>query len=310
MKEEMANYTELQEPELQAIAGEYDLTVVGSEPFEGGSASSSYLLHTEQGRYVLTIFEIAMDRVVKIGRLLLHLAEYEFPTTRLLTPARGGVATVVRGKPVLLKVYIPGRVRQDLDGAMLHQLGATMARLHHIPAPGFVPRQHAYGLHVFRTVIGHNIDPEYESWLAERLAHFEHNLSPDLPQGLIHGDLFWDNVLFEGREFRAFLDFEDVCHYYKVFDLGMGIVGLCTEGATVALDKVRALVAGYQQVRALGDREIEALQLCAEYAAAATSCWRFWKYRIDTPTPELADRHRQMMRLAQSVRAIPKAEFR
>ncbi|MCP4660070.1 MAG: phosphotransferase [bacterium] len=130
-----------------------------------------------------------------------------------------------------------------------------------------------------------------------------------MPRGLIHGDLFYDNVLFERKKFRAIIDLELACRHYKAFDLGMGIVGLCAEGSTVALDKAWALVAGYQQVRMLEEREKEALQLFAEYAATATSSWRFWKHNIDAPDAEKADRYRQMVRLAEEIGAIPKARF-
>lgn len=116
--------------------------------------------------------------------------------------------------------------------------------------------------------------------------------------------MFYDNVLFDRKKFKAIIDFEEACCYYKVFDLGMGIVGLCTESTTVALDKARDLVSGYQQVQKLEDIEKETLQLFVEYAATATSYWRFWKYRIDTPGAEKPDKHWQMVRLTEGVNDI------
>lgn len=306
----MARYMQLQENDIQEIASNYSLTVVNFEPMEGGAANSSYLLQTRQGCYVLTVFDDkSWADVISIGRLLLWLAAYKFPTTRLLSPTRGGIATMYRGKPVLLKTYIVGRVCQDLNETMLGRIGAAMARLHQVPAPDFLPNNHPYGRQIFATVIGQNINSEYESWLAGRLAHLEQHLPPELPQGLIHGDLFYDNVLFEKNEFRAIIDFEEACRYYKGFDLGMGILGLCAEKTTVALDKARRLVMGYQQVRMLEAREKEALQLFVEYAAIATSFWRFWKYHIHTPIAEKANAHLQMVRLAEEIAATPKARF-
>ena len=89
----------------------------------------------------------------------------------------------------------------------------------------------------------------------------------------------------------------------------MGIVGLCTESTTVALDKARDLVSGYQQVQKLEDIEKETLQLFVEYAATATSYWRFWEYRIDTPGAVKPDKHWQMVRLTKGVNDISKARF-
>ncbi len=305
----MARYTQLQKNDIQKIAGNYDLTVVDFEYMEGGIGNSSYRLRTQQGHYVLTVLEISLARVTRLGQLLLLLAEYQFPTTRLLSPVRGGLATMYMDKPVILKPYIAGQVCKDLDETMLGQIGAAMASLHQIPAPDFLPDKHSYGRQIFPNVIGQNIKPEYEAWLAKQLAYINQHLPPGLPRGLIHGDLFYDNVLFEGEKLKAIIDFEDACRYYKVFDLGMGILGTCTAGTAIDLDKTRSLVNGYQQIRMLEEREKQVLQLFVEYAAIATSCWLFWKYHIHTLNVEKADKHCQMVRLAKEVRAISKARF-
>ncbi len=300
----------MQQNDVQAIAGDYALTEVVVEPFEGG-ANSSFALHTRQGDYVLTVFdEKSWEDVVKIGQLLMLLAEHEFPTTRLLQTKEGALATTFGDKPVMVKEYIDGHVVKNLDTAMVSQLGVAMGRLHQVPTPDYLPVEHAYGLQMFSQAIGRNINPEYEKWLSEQLAYLERSIPSQLPRGLIHADLFYDNVLFDGTDLKAVIDFEEACCYYRVFDVGMGIVGLCADGATIALDKARALVDGYQQLKRIEEGEREALQLFVEYAATATSYWRFWKYNIDTPAPEKADRYLQMVRLAKDARAIPKARFR
>ena len=115
--------------------------------------------------------------------------------------------------------------------------------------------------------------------------------------------------MFDGENFKAIIDFEESCQYFKVFDLGMAIVGLCTQEAELRFDKVRALVSGYQRVRALEEREKAVLQLFIEYAAVATSSWRFWKNHIDSPNSENADLHWQMVGLADKVSAILKEKF-
>ncbi len=306
----MAIYAQLQQNDIQKIAANYDLIVAEFEPIDGGAGNSSYLLHTQHAKYVLTVCDDkALIDVVRMGQLLLLLKEYNFPTTRLLSPLNRDIVTMYMDKPVMLKVYIDGHVCESLDDVMLSQVGAKMARLHQVPAPDFLPDKHSYGRQVFSSVIGRNINAEYESWLAKQLYYLERNIPPGLPCGLIHGDLFYDNVLFERKKFRAIIDFEEACRYYKGFDLGMGIVGLCAESTTVALDKARALVSGYQQVRKLEQIEKETLQLFVQYAATATSYWRFWKYHIDTPSADKADKHWQMMRIAEGVNGISKARF-
>ncbi|NOX92076.1 MAG: phosphotransferase [Gammaproteobacteria bacterium] len=232
----MARYTQLQQSDIQKITANYDLVVTGFEIVDGGAGNSSYLLHTMNGKYVLTVCDDKnLSDAASMGHLLLLLKTHNFPATRLLPPVNSPVITEYMNKPVMLKAYIDGQVCENLDEGMLRQVGAEMARLHEVPAPDFLPDKHAYGLQVFSNVIGCNINTEYESWLAKQLDYLEQNIPPDLPCGLIHGDLFYDNVIFEEKKFRAIIDFEEACHYYKGFDLGMGILGLCVESTTVAI---------------------------------------------------------------------------
>jgi len=305
----MVNYSQLQEDDIQEIARNYELTVYSFEFMEGGSGNSNYLLHTRQGKFVLTVCEIELARVVSMGKLLLYLEEYEFPATRLYPLANGDLTTRYLGKPIIIKPHIFGQVRNELTTAMLRQAGMAMARLHQIPAPDFLPEVHDYGLEAFSNAIGQNIDPEFEAWLTERRAYLERTIASGLPRGLIHGDLFYDNVLFDNKSIKAFIDFEEACNYYEVFDLGMGVLGLCVEGTEVNLAKARALVIGYQKIQSLAEQEKECLQLFAEYAAIATAYWRFWKFNIHTPIADKADRHWKMAEIARNVSSIPKKRF-
>lgn len=299
----------LQLLDIKKIARQYGLTVNAFELFSGGASNFSYFLQTNKGCYVLKVFtDESLPYVIKLAQLLRLLGEHNFPSTPLVLLLTGEVASSYRAKPVILKRYISGQVCSALDNAMLHQVGRAMARLHQIPPPDFLPDEHLYGIQLFSSVVGRDIDTEYESWLAGQLRYFKQHIPPNLPRGLIHGDLFYDNVLFEGG-LKAIIDFETACCYYKAFDLGMAIVGLCTEATKFARPAARALVMGYQQVRVLEEAEKESLQLFIEYAATATSYWRFWKYHIDEPQAEKADLHWQMVSLAEEVRDLPKARF-
>jgi homoserine kinase type II len=109
--------------------------------------------------------------------------------------------------------------------------------------------------------------------------------------------------------FKAIIDFEEACHYYLIFELGMGILGTCVNDITVDLDKARALVSGYEEVRPLTKIEKESLQLFVRYAAVATSYWRFNKYNIEEPGEDRASHHLQMMQIAKAVGEISKTHF-
>ena len=82
-----------------------------------------------------------------------------------------------------------------------------------------------------------------------------------------------------------------------------------SNNSKVSLIKIRSLVNGYQIIRELEEQEKEVLQLFVEYAAIATSSWRFWKYNIDTPIAEKSDIHYEMVNISKDVRGVPEAEF-
>jgi homoserine kinase type II len=306
----MANYMQLHESDVQEIAEHYDLTIIDFAPIEGGASGSHYLLHTRQGRYVLTVSgNKTPDSVTRLGQLLRVLVKHQFPTSHLLPSVQGDTATVYREKPVMIKVYIVGQVYRELDQTMLRQVGVAMARLHQLSVPDYLLDKQLYGMPHYSSIIGHNLDPEYETRIVQRLAYLEERVPQELPRSLIHSDLFYDNVLFVDKKLKAIIDFEDAIYYYKGFDLGMGIVGLCIRESVVALDKVRALVAGYQRIRQLEEKEKETLQLFSEYAAAIVSCWRYWKYNVDTPIAKKARTHLPMLRLAERISDIPPTRF-
>ncbi len=306
----MATYTQLTQSDIQYIADNYNLKVLEFAPIVGGNGNSSYKLITQKGKYVLTVCDDkTLDEVTVMGKLLELLEQHDFPCTRVLLSVNKDLITMYMDKPVMLKGYIEGQVFECLDTKMLTQFGAEAAKLNQIPTPNYLPKEHPYGRSLFPQVMGLNIDKKYESWLKKQMNDLERDISPDLPRALIHGDLFYDNLLFENTKFNAIIDFEEACHYYRVFELGMAIIGSCVKDTLVDFEKARALVQGYQQISQLEPIEKDSLQMFVQYAATATSYWRFDKYNLDSPEADKANKHWQMVELAESVGAVSKMTF-
>ncbi|MEJ2487014.1 MAG: homoserine kinase [Anaerolineales bacterium] len=306
----MARYTILQQKDIQKIVRYYGLTINSFEAILGGAGNSSYLLRSTKGDFVLTVFNSKewID-VINLRKLLNYLDKNEFNTTKLLPRLDGAYVTKFKNFPVLIKHYIRGKVYEKLTNKMLRQTGKELARLHKIPPPDYLPLTHSYGRQVFTKVIGKGIDLDFEAWLAGKQRRIKKQLPKKLPRGLIHGDLFYDNVLFKGNEMLTLIDFEEACNYFFIFDVGMGILGQCREGNSISLKKAKEFVSGYQKVRKLEKIGKEKLKLFVEYAAVATSYWRFWNYHIFIPTPEKQKTHRKMMQIADHIRAISPRDF-
>lgn len=305
----MAQYTKLLGSEIEEIAGQYQLKIIGHEPIEQGFGNSNYLIKTNLGKFILTVFEIGLTRLTNMIKVLVLLEKYGFPAPRLQKLVSGGVQTKYQEKLVLIKPYITGHVVINLDEGKVSQVGTALARLHDIPVPDYLPDKHTYAVETLPEIMAQDIDLEYKNWVGQRYSHLIKKIPANLPIGLVHGDLFFDNVIFEDDRFKAILDFEDVCRIYKVFDLGMAVVGICTEDTRIELGKVRALVNGYQEVRLLGEKEKDSLQIFIECAAILTSTWRFWKYNLDQPDIEKSNKHLQMVNIAKNVSLLPKELF-
>jgi len=126
---------------------------------------------------------------------------------------------------------------------------------------------------------------------------------------LIHGDVFFDNLIVQGDQLMAIIDFEEACHYYRSFDLGMVIVGACRNRQCISFQKVRKFLRGYQNEMTLESVERESLKAFAVYAAVATSFWRFRQYHLLRPDPRLYDEHVEMQTLADTIFDYPELSF-
>ena len=306
----MAVYTKLEKRDIKNILKEYDLKLIQFKPEKGGASNTNYLLKTNKGKMMLSVAEDFSEKEAKLwAKKLNWLTKNGFRTTTLIKTKKGKLITAFNKKPVLLKKYLSGYVLTEASLKNYREIGAGLAKLHLIPVPKFLRKQFFFDNPLYVEVIGKNIDIKYERWLEKRLEHFDKNLPENLPKGLIHSDLFLDNVLFKNGHFKTILDFEDAGHYYFVFDLGTTIVGSCFDGEQLNFKKAKALLKGYQTVRKLKKKEIKALQIYTEYAGVMWSSWRIWKYHIKEPGHERAGSHRTMMRMAKSVQKMKKKKF-
>lgn len=307
----MAFYTTLSNTDIQALTKIYNIYPVTSyTAINGGNANSSYLIHTYSKKYVITTLEENnIQQSKSLARILQWLEQHGFHTSTVLSSTSSELITIYKDKPILVKEWISGTVIQDMDNDLLEDIGRTLARLHQVPVPEFLPRVYAMGVDSFTEVLDQNIDLDYEIWLKKQYNRIKNNTETDLPKGFIHGDLFFDNLLVENNQCKAIIDFEEAAYYDLIFDIGMAAVGLCDHENRIDLQKLKAFIKGYEQIRKLSSQEKTQLQFCIEYAATVISKWRYWKYNMDSPSQERKHKHLKMMQLAQAINSIDSKVF-
>ncbi|MBH3321840.1 phosphotransferase [Serratia ureilytica] len=303
MELEMQTGSTLNSDEVHRIESLYGLTVKSSAFLGMGSGNTNYCLETDIGRCVFSIIEEqSRDDVEIMAKTLVWLEAHDYETSLLVKPkGQESYSIILRGKHSLLRTYMDGAVRRDFNEHMLRQLGVAMAKLHTIPVPNFLTDSVFYEQKKFMDALDANIDQDYERWAKDRLRHLAVERISGLPTSVIHSDLFYDNMLFEGEQFVGMIDFELTCIYHSVFDIAMAIVGTCGINGRLSPEKAKHIIAGYNSIRMLEAREIKVLKTYTEYAAILTSLWRYWRYRIYQPGGDKSDKYREMTSLAKSI---------
>ncbi|MEO0726487.1 MAG: phosphotransferase [Bacteroidota bacterium] len=308
----MAQYSICTAADLQRTAKKYALgQVVLSSILEGGSQNTNYLLQTDKGKFVLSIIEQRRRKEVKnLVRLLRHLRKHNFVTSKVVASTSGKYVTKYVGKPIIIKKFIKGEIIQDFPPLLMERLGATLARLHKVPSPAYLPENLDFGMEHFSQVASYAPGSAFHHWLQEQTAYFQPFLSPDLPKAIVHGDVFDNNVIVKPRKGRVvIMDFEEAAHYYRAFDIGMTIIGVCLEGQEINIGKVHQLLTGYQSELALTVAERSSLQAFVVYAATAMSFWRHRQFNYLNPTPARFEHYQALQAVANYARTLPAGVF-
>ncbi len=306
----MAQYTVLNEKNLQDILTYYPIDkVLFFKVLSGGSENTNYLVNTETSAFVLTICEQkSAQEAENLALLLNYLKLNNFSTSKLVKTLNGAVTTIWNDKPIILKEFIQGDIIQDFPENLLTYLGKELAKLHQVKVPNYVPKTLNYGsISRFDEVRAYAPDSSFYKWLKETQHYIENYISPELPKSLIHSDIFYSNIIVSAdRKIATIMDFEEACYYYRLFDIGMMIVGTCCEKEVVNLNKVASLLIGYQQENKLLEIEIESLQAFTAYAATATAFWRHQNFNYVNVDVKMKNHYLEMKKLADTIIKLTK----
>lgn len=273
----MAVYTEVTDEDLAAFLADYDIgEPLALKGIAEGVENSNYLLQTSVGSYILTLYEKRVnpgDLPFFLG-LMDHLAAQQVPCP---TPvhARDGIALrELCGRPAAIITFLDGLWPRRIHPEHCKQLGGALARMHlagqcfegrrdnNLSVQGWRPLLEASGRR------SEDVQAGLTRELEAALDDLERQWPSGLPCGVIHADLFPDNVFFRGEHLTGLIDFYFACTDFFAYDLAVCLNAWCFEpDGAFNITKARLLLQAYRQVRPLEAAELEALPLLSRGAA-------------------------------------------
>ena len=273
----MAVYTEVSDDELNAFVARYEIgALVSCKGIAEGVENSNFLVQTERESFILTIYEkrVARADLPYFLGLMEHLARQGFPCP---LPVRGSDGEALRelcGKPAAIITFLPGMWPRRIQPHHCAGLGDAMARMHLAGESFAMKRPNNLSVAGWRPLYeataarAHEVKPDLAELLGEELAHLEVAWPDDLPSGVIHADLFPDNVFFLNDSLSGFIDFYFACNDAFAYDIAICLNAWCFEpDGGFNVTKARRLLASYRKVRPFSARELVLLPTLARGSA-------------------------------------------
>jgi homoserine kinase type II len=292
----MAVYTEVSDAELEAFLQDYD---IGSpESFKGiaeGVENTNYVLTTTRGQYMVTLYEKRVDPkdLPFFLGLMDHLAERGINCPRPIHGRDGNALRTLAGRPAAVTSFLQGMWPRRMTVKHCGPVGEALAALHLAGRDFAIKRPNALSVGGWRPVFGgsrQHIDKALESELLAELDFFDANWPKALPDGVIHADLFNDNVFFLHDRLSGIIDFYFACNDFLAYDVAICLNAWCFEPDNAFnATKARALLQGYDKVRRLNDDERRALPTLARGSALRFMLTRLYDW-VHTPPGALVKR--------------------
>lgn len=284
----MSVYTHLSQTEVEHFISKYSLgKLVHYEGIAAGVENTNYFVdlkcNDNTTRYVLTIFEYLPHDVMPFFVSLTDLlADKALPVPKSLKDASNQALHDLHGKPSLLQVCLAGKHSPIPNHEQCHAIGEMLGKIHQAATDCPLKQENQRGIAWLATQV-ERLTPLVSSDNAEllnkQLKRFQQFFdSVNIPQGIIHGDLFHDNALFTGDRITGIIDFYNACYDYWLYDIAVTVNDWCRQDSLV-LDEVKtnALLKAYHDVRPFTKEERTAWPVILQFAA-----FRFWVSRLIT----------------------------
>ena len=273
----MAVYTKLAHQEVEQFLEQYNIN--NFKDYKGiteGVENTNYFINTLEQDYILTIYEKRVDEndLPFFINLLSNLSENKFPCPKPIANKNNEKINKIKNKNAALVTFLNGQSKNKITSEECFEIGKITAQLHEITKKFNISRKNNLSIeswqNIFEKIVKQKIDLD-ENIIKKTKSYLnflKDKWPKNLPQGIIHADLFPDNIFFTKNKVSGIIDFYFACNDFFAYEIAICINSICFDNnSTFNMTKAKNLIDGYSSIRALGENEKKYLPILCMGAA-------------------------------------------
>ena len=293
----MAVYTKISNKDIRLINSKFDIDEIKS--FQGirkGIENTNYLLKTKKEKFILTIFEkrVSNREIPFFMKLMDNLNQSKISCPKPLKDKNENYLIKLKNKTACVVSFLKGKDKQILNINNCYQVGKIISQMHSITKKLKFSRKNSMGIKNLNPLLKSikfksKKNSNLEKFLTKNLSNIKKNWPLKLPSGIIHGDLFVDNIFFNKNKLSGVIDFYFAANDFFMYEIAICINALCFDKKNnkfkINKQKVKNLIKGYESVRKITIREKKFLNILCRGAAIRYLLTRLYDY---SNTPKTA----------------------
>ena len=287
----MAVYTKLSKNELVEFFSKYNLgKLLNYKGIKEGIENTNYFIQTEKGKFILTLYEKRTEEkdLPFFISLMRNLFDKKFPSPEPIINKNGNYISQILKKNAAVVSFLEGNAKKNLSPNNCYQVGISAAKLHLITKNLTGKRENKLSVNSWREIYNKikkdcsKIDKNLPEIIEKNLNEIEKNWPKNIPMGIIHADLFPDNIFFKNDKLSGIIDYYFSCFDFYAFEIAICLNALCFEGTKENLSfnvtKAKKFIDGYSSIRKLAIEEKNSLKILCQGAAMRFLLTRVFDY--------------------------------
>ena len=268
----MAVFTKLKLIDIKKIIHSYDIGKL--KKFNGikeGIENTNYFIKTSKQKLILTIFEkrVRKQDVPFFVNLMDALSKKKIKSPKPIRNKNNKTIFQINNKPAIIVSFLDGKSKKKLSYKNCFNVGKQIAKFHKISSRIKLKRKNTLNYNEWVKIfdkIKKNY-PNYSKKLKKYLKIYKQNKPRKLSSGIIHADLFPDNIFFKNDKFSGFIDFYFSCNSPYLYELAICINAFCFTQNKINKLKIKKLLQGYMSINKISNKELRSLNILCLGAA-------------------------------------------